>query len=126
MEYRTEEIKQHLREGALVIAKRQTGKTTAILQFAKELLDAGENVAIQVVDTERARNMDYLWAKLYGQHPSLQTEPFLQITPDVTKLGRGMGECKILVDDLFQVRDPHCYFAAATSAFYKQKIVVLD
>ena len=63
MKKQTDKILEALRQGGLVLANRQSGKTTALLALAKEL--GSENCVIVSSDQAHSQYLQDLWRRLY-------------------------------------------------------------
>lgn len=98
------EILAGLRSGAVVQAKRGRGKTTAILQYAKELM-SDSPVIVVLHRQDMRRSALHLWQELFGKE---RAPEFASSECDL----RGLSG-KILVDELAhsKYRGP---FVAAT------------
>jgi len=71
-------IKEELRKGGLVFAKRRTGKTTAILELAHEF--GSSNCALGVNTALQASLLSLDWKKLFPQDEPLRIEHLSTVT----------------------------------------------
>ena len=65
--YTKEAIKENLRKGGYVIAQRRSGKTTAILEYARELSCQGKVVIVAAHDENVRQVMRNVYHSTYGQ-----------------------------------------------------------
>jgi hypothetical protein len=103
-------IKDYLRQGLIVVAPRQTGKTTALLELAKEFIDDGKPVAIQVMNQEHVGHLKRSWERLFGKSGMA---PMIDANSEV--VGLWQPGVIVLVDEISKVRNPHSFFAATDS-----------
>lgn len=122
MEIKTEQIKaeiqrradaigRHAEQGVIIVSERQTGKTTALLEYA------AENGAHRfVIVTWSSDQKDYLvqrWEKLFGK---AKPPVFIAVYKAVYKKDTLRGHSRlILIDEWFNCGCPTGFFAAVTS-----------
>src|SRR5579863_7043995 len=112
---RTMEILAGLRRGGLVIAGRQTGKTTALLMLAHEF--GSGNCAVLCHRPEFAWCLKLMWQEMYHSEPS----------PDFFSDHRKVGAPVkwILVDELSKCNYRGDFFAATDSGIETRRTVML-
>lgn len=120
MEIKTEQIKaeiqrradaigRHDEQGVIIVSERQTGKTTALLEYAAE--NGAHKFLIATWNLEQRDRLEQLWPKLFG----------LAQIPEIVSLTRykdgitGVGSRMVLVDEWFNCGCPTGFFAAVTS-----------
>jgi hypothetical protein len=101
------DIKKYLRQGMIVVAPRQSGKTTAILEVAKEILDGGLSVAIQGSGEAIKSYGNALWDKLFADDGP---RPIFFVNPKVVNVDR------VLVDEKSLCQSVYKDFFAATDS----------
>jgi hypothetical protein len=102
-----EETKKYLRQGMIVVAPRQCGKTTALLEVAKEFIDGRESVTVQVPDWRTATQLRSVWR---AKFPDV-TAPTFEATPEAIR-----PTDRVLIDEKSRCQHPYGMFFAAVDS----------